>query len=878
MSGYATIDMGKLQNAFNEAGLVCDNPVMDGNRHRCGTTEKPTSKNGSYTIFTDSNPYLCCWNFTRGGERMDFPLADSWVKVSPEEAQKRDEAIRQATEQRDKELQEQYAKARAEAQEIWNSAEAVPNDFPYLKRKQLYYSSGVSRLKYSPKRGLIIPIYDANNELQSLQFIGAEKVDGHDKWFLPGGKIGGGRLFTSVEGGNDEDKVLLIGEGWATVQSAVDSTFYWGVVVFSCNNLKAVAEEMRTKYHDWQIVILEDDDRKNEARGFNTGVERAYEAAKAANAYIAHVGALEGQSMDFNDLYCQEDGYDKIEEIINATLQAETPSATWEMNRLWVEEHKRGNVIYQPKVTADGKAPAAAKTVGKAPAKSAEPEPWVEPVEFAKVSIPPIEPEYLPTLIGNYCSEMARQVQVPFELFLSDTLAVISSTIQGMYEVQIDTGYSVPLNLYTICPLDSANRKSLTMNLCRTPLLNWQLDKNKEIDDLIRQAKNANRVIDLRITGIESRLKKGVDDREAADLQKEMERLEKQKQPLPTKITLAVTNPTPEGLTRAMLRNHERMAILSDEGGFLNIIAGRYSSGVPNLDIILSGWDGGYYTAERSNEDNNLCLYHPLLAIGLTPQWKVLRDCFSKSAFRETGCCARFLYFTPESLRGQHKRRMTRQEPAFSASPQTVLAYVELINRLLDERWERYQEELEAGEVLQPKVLHITDEAYAAWAEFDQGVDEDCKDGGEYAEMFDWAGKLAGHVGRMAGLFHIIEHDDPAATAIDAVTMKRAIYLGQSLIEHARNAYGIINTEDTEKDAQKILSWLEAGKLETFTVRDCKQAMKRQMKPACVEPALLELEDRYYIREQEVPGAGKVRKTKRKGFEVNPKFLNPSKA
>ena len=50
-----------------------------------------------------------------------------------------------------------------------------------------------------------------------------------------------------------------------------------------------------------------------------------------------------------------------------------------------------------------------------------------------------------------------------------------------------------------------------------------------------------------------------------------------------------------------MAANNERMSILSDESGILEILAGRYSNGVPNLDLFLQGHAGSPVKVNRGS-------------------------------------------------------------------------------------------------------------------------------------------------------------------------------------------------------------------------------------------------------------------------------------
>ena len=91
------------------------------------------------------------------------------------------------------------AKARSKASKIWEQSAEAPTDHPYLLSKKMQpHGLKLSRGK------LIVPLYDQNQILQSLQFIG---TDGEKK-FLVGGLTKG--CYYPIDGA--PDKILYVAE------------------------------------------------------------------------------------------------------------------------------------------------------------------------------------------------------------------------------------------------------------------------------------------------------------------------------------------------------------------------------------------------------------------------------------------------------------------------------------------------------------------------------------------------------------------------------------------------------------------------------------------------------------------------------------------
>ena len=82
---------------------------------------------------------------------------------------------------------------------------------------------------------------------------------------------------------------------------------------------------------------------------------------------------------------------------------------------------------------------------------------------------------------------------------------------------------------------------------------------------------------------------------------------------------LLVEDITPEHVATIMSHNHERIGLISDAGGIFEIMAGRYSNGLPNLDIFLKSYSGAAVRVDRGSRPSIL-LDHPALSIGLSPQ------------------------------------------------------------------------------------------------------------------------------------------------------------------------------------------------------------------------------------------------------------------
>lgn len=245
----------QLRTAMVEAGLEPPDHIhMDGKIHRFksgtkGSGNKGGDKPGWYLVFGDGVPAgrFGCW-------RMGFESpwrADVGRKLTPSEEMAHARRIAEAKALRDAELERQHEVASATVEAIWNSAQAAHPDHPYLTRKGI----GVHGARVTGDGRLVVPLYDQDGTLSSLQYIA------HDggKLYHPGGATGG-KFW--ILGTMDEPGTLFVAEGFATAATIHETTGRPCVVAFSASNLVPVTGTLREMHGATQdIVIVADHDQ-----------------------------------------------------------------------------------------------------------------------------------------------------------------------------------------------------------------------------------------------------------------------------------------------------------------------------------------------------------------------------------------------------------------------------------------------------------------------------------------------------------------------------------------------------------------------------------------------------------------------------------------
>lgn len=251
---------------LRQAGLFPKPIIADGFKHRCPVEGKPKGQDGEYRIYADDRPRLVWKNYRTGQYGTDKLYSSESV----------DSLDR--------------------AEYILSKTVPAVSNHPYLVRKGVTAPSG---LKMKDGK-LVVPAYDADGELQTIQFI---ESDGN-KRFLKGGQVQGASF--RLRGVAKTDTLYLV-EGLATgvsVWLALDCQAEVRVC-FSAANLVHVASSLQGK----SIIICADNDRFTPG---NPGLTKALEAAKAVGGRVALATFDDDQSgTDFNDIH-QSCGLDEV--------------------------------------------------------------------------------------------------------------------------------------------------------------------------------------------------------------------------------------------------------------------------------------------------------------------------------------------------------------------------------------------------------------------------------------------------------------------------------------------------------------------------------------------------------------------------------------
>lgn len=456
------------------------------------------------------------------------------------------------------------------------------------------------------------------------------------------------------------------------------------------------------------------------------------------------------------------------------------------------------------------------------------------PVSFDDCAPPPILPDMLPGILRAFPLALAEAIQIPYELALINALGAVAVAAQRKFRVMVKPGYAEPINLYALCALPPGERKSSTVEACKRPLVEWQASKRQEMRDEIRDAESERKTMEKAIEAKRAKAA-AVTDEGRRDMIEEIKRMERALPEVPVPPRLLADDATPEALAALLERQDERIGMLEAEGGFFDTLAGRYSSGVPNLDLILKGWCGEPAQVDRKGRDA-IFLKSPLITLVISPQPEIVQGLASRPGFRGRGLVGRFLYVLPQSRLGGR---------AIETSPVPtglVNSWRATLFRLLETSWATGEDGEKTGHG-----IGLAAEALDLWKQFATIVEAGLLPGGTFEYMSDWGGKFPGQAIRLAGLIHVATSPDPLSP-ISRQTMSAALSVAAILADHAKTAYGLMGSDPSQECAKAILRWIERDRVDAFTARDALQKVKGRF-PTMekVNPGLTILEERGFI-------------------------------
>ncbi|BEL10328.1 hypothetical protein Q0Z83_085190 [Actinoplanes sichuanensis] len=462
---------------------------------------------------------------------------------------------------------------------------------------------------------------------------------------------------------------------------------------------------------------------------------------------------------------------------------------------------------------------------------------WEIPVPLSQtLALPPFPVDVFPGWLADMVTATARFTQTDVAMAGGVALAVLSACAGGRLEIEARPGWREQVNLFLAVVADPGERKSPVHGALTDPLESAEKTLGAKTEARIAEAA-ALKDIATRQAEHAKALAAKADPAKRDDATAEAlaASVAAEAITVPELPRLFADDATPEQLVSLMAANGGRMAVISDEGGVFDMLAGRYSS-APNLDPYLKGHVGRPIRVDRKGRAAEY-IARPALTVGVMIQPSVLRKFGGNDDLAGRGLVARFLFVLPASLAGW---RETDPDPI----PDDVR-----------HRYATQVHDLAAtlAEWTDPAVITLTPEAAPIRSAAAAEVERQLRPGGTLRDVPDWANKLGGTMVRLAGLLHVARRPgDGWRHPIEADTMADAVKLTGFLVAHYKAARNTIVADTALGPARYVLGVLVDKQISAFTVRELHRRVIRQLpKSADVAAALDALAQRGWVRQRE---------------------------
>ncbi|MGE0709331.1 MAG: YfjI family protein [Planctomycetota bacterium] len=514
-------------------------------------------------------------------------------------------------------------------------------------------------------------------------------------------------------------------------------------------------------------------------------------------------------------------------------------------------------------------------TLGEDPFAVAEPCPagesgegWEAPTPLEVHDLPRFPAEVLPPVLERFVRAVAEAIQTPLDLPGLLLLGVLAVCCQRGFTVAARGSWTEPLSLFVLVSLASGNRKSAVHSQLERPLLAWEQQERERLREPIARAREDRELLEAALKRSRRRATEGNSDtREEAKEEARRLAADLEAFAVPVEPKLILADVTPERLGQILHEQGGRAAILSAEASPVEIMRGRYSNGVANIEVFLQGHAGDTLRVDRIGRGSVL-VARPALSIALTVQPDVLLTLGQNRVFVSRGLTARFLYALPRSLVG------SRDPEPRVLEPELEERYADLVRALLEHR-------AQAERDPEGRTLTLGPGAQAGLAAFQRWLEPRLAPGHDLAALAGWAEKLVGATVRIAGLLHLADHalGSEVPPEIHASTVERAVRLARDyLIAHALAAHGQMGEDPALAGARHILGWVITKALRRFSQRDLFEGTKGLFqRVANLQEPLRLLEEHGYLRRLPPVAVGpKGGRPRSPVFEVNPLWEVPS--
>ena len=390
-----------------------------------------------------------------------------------------------------------------------------------------------------------------------------------------------------------------------------------------------------------------------------------------------------------------------------------------------------------------------------------------------------------------------NNTQAPLAIAAQSVLGVASLAAQALADVET-LGGRAPCSLFLLTIAKSGERKTRCDGLAMAPVNEFQRELSEKYREALIAHQNRFAIWERQRSDI---LKSAKKDAVAAEA--DLEALGPEPEG-PLSPVIIATEPTFEGITKALAYSRPALGIFSDEGG--GFLAG-HAMNSENRQKTLTGlsglWDASPVNRTRAG-DGVTTFYGRRMASHLLTQPIAAAGVLSDPLANGQGFLARFLMTEPPTTSGFRKWR--------KADPQSDV----VLSRFSARIGEMLRADLPLREgtknELEPPVLKLEPLAHERLISFYNATEVSLGAGGEFERIRAFASKAAEHAARLAGVLTVYAGNETVSDEIMGHAISLAWYY---LREALRLSDAAIISSETG-DAELLRKWLLESWTEPF--------------------------------------------------------------
>lgn len=416
----------------------------------------------------------------------------------------------------------------------------------------------------------------------------------------------------------------------------------------------------------------------------------------------------------------------------------------------------------------------------------------------------PFPLDALPTVLRNMTQAISVTTSTDVGMAGTAMLSAVGYCFTGLYRLAGKADHTEPPVLYSIIIAQPSERKSPVMHFIKAPFDSFESKYNKDHREEMYKAQQDVKALEARVKAMEK--EDEPDTTAIAKLRVQADNIRNT-----TPIRIAVDDITPESLVIELSEN-DSLLMISDEAGMLSNFNGKYSGGIPNLDLLLKAWNGEKYICNRVIRGRTE-IPRPYLSVALAGQPYIWDNMMNDTAFRSSGLIACFVPCFAKSDVGK------RRYDTAPISKEVREQYHDFIHQLLKGKKDWNGEET---------ILHLSRHASEEYIDYcNKYIEKEIKE--SMCCCQDWGGKFHGLILRIACILHCADccsrGAEPSDESVNHDTLVRSFSIAHYYRYQAIYGFSMNAPDGNIIKAEKII--------QIFKTKNIKQGLKSDLYHAC---------------------------------------------